>query len=579
MQYLREILDGKRTESLTVEETRLIVQESNALKTYTEKAKYNLFIIEALKLGKINSDELFKNVVFEIRNINDITPAIIALKNGANPNVYIRTKRHGIMHVLAYLIVLLRSKQVNHNLIAYIVLILKLMGSQLQSKVFDVPDSSNRDELRTSNEPLTVSQWMLNNNFDPQNLHKTNIPPEIKSFISYMTDNSHIEPYMVQGGESGEKIRLDIVAAVRATNILTHIRSENPISYMSGSHINLKRCIELHYLDGFKYYITHGEYATYFTINDLILRFRDAVRSENKTLIELYSNMIKKSIKFGAKLDLYQLGLISTTSEDLGADILQLYRQPLWKKISSPQYDVVKIPNTLRNIAFNLNITPLTPKNIRFTLQELSQADPQALKDAAILRQRTRVGVCTSSISDYVEGSASLAVCQNKTTLHQDPFKYNDVSMSFYRDSDGKIWCFTSEMYQSLISNQTNPYKQDEPLPFLFIEQLKMNLNILQKYKISISKPVSFEEALDLLSIPDEITNDESEFIMGKFDVERIKLLNVEQMRSILQEFKIDQPYLSQLNSHHRVVTFCRAIYVVTKSNPDKRRRFIDMFE
>ena len=58
--------------------------------------------------------------------------------------------------------------------------------------------------------------------------------------------------------------------------------------------------------------------------------------------------------------------------------------------------------------------------------------------------------------------------------------------MAFYKDDEGELWCFTSDFFESMIASNRNPYT-NKPLPRLFLETIKTQLNILKF--LDLAKP------------------------------------------------------------------------------------------
>ena len=75
--------------------------------------------------------------------------------------------------------------------------------------------------------------------------------------------------------------------------------------------------------------------------------------------------------------------------------------------------------------------------------------------------------------------------CNAKSMLINNPYAYNDARMASYFDErDRELYCFTSDLFEGLIKTRKNPYNNN-PLPNVFIETIKAQLNILKYLKLN----------------------------------------------------------------------------------------------
>jgi hypothetical protein len=218
-------------------------------------------------------------------------------------------------------------------------------------------------------------------------------------------------------------------------------------------------------------------------------------------------------------------------------------------------------------------------------LRSLSQSDPTSLKQAAVERQRLRLSSEIGNIADFVSGVPSLT-CHNKTALQKDPLEYGNATMAFYQDTDENVYCFTSDMYQSLIETSINPHRAGRiELPERFVDTLKSNLQILKRFGINPSKPVSIVEGIDALSENDSINSVETDYIINSIittakvpgiNEATLRKITADQMIIILRSIDMEQPLLEELTSSHRFSTFCRAAYMIIKLQPQKAITFFN---
>ena len=221
------------------------------------------------------------------------------------------------------------------------------------------------------------------------------------------------------------------------------------------------------------------------------------------------------------------------------------------------------------------------------------------LKQSAINRQQKRISSDVSLISNFINGEAPNLVCSNM----DDGFEYNDPTMAYYKDDKGNLWCFLSNMYESLIKSKINPSSR-EPLPENFIYQLNSKLTILTNIGILPSLPKKISETIDELSKEDIISNIESNYIIDTIyktgaiygiTEENFKKLSSLDMNNLLSfiNMKLDDSILltftttttdnkvltsTVMTYNHILTTFCRAIYFKCKNDVKYASIFFNHF-
>ena len=605
MDSLRDIVNKKRIQPLKDFEIQDVVKKcfetSGRLEDdYSRRSKIHLYLVKGILEGMVNPDRLLVESIKFAKEIRDLILIGLALRNGANSNLYVELQSLGKAHILIYTAVYVMKNPIvkvndrigiRNNLLA----LLQLGGSSPNQLAFveetkiDNPidvDSALLSQFGIEQKKPkiqrlqveTVKDWFQKN--ECQNCDDVKYllggNRDLRKIIGTMIDN----PDLVFGKEMAERLPpIDFVLASHAKQIISQFpRNKTNEVKVHGENQGLLSSIQMCNSQGYVHFLTLGLEPTYFTINRLCVLLNESIRKQDLVLSEVYSDMIFESVKHGSKMDLKQLTLISNVSNIISTSIIQLYGQPSWKKVCyNPMAGT--IPQQTKELAFNLNVDPSQSKSeVCSKLRVLSESDSIALKEAAKERQRMRVSNSVSGISDFVSGSPKPAVCANNTSLQKDPFLYNDATMTFFRDSSDTVWCFTSDMYESLIESKTNPYKPSEPLPQPFIEQIESHLKIMKSLNISPSDPVSTDKAIDSLSEPDEISSKESIKTVNTFErlakyngivnYEGIRKLTSQQLQNFLITFGMEQNYLSELDEEHRFITFCNAILAIsTKDN------------
>ncbi len=202
----------------------------------------------------------------------------------------------------------------------------------------------------------------------------------------------------------------------------------------------------------------------------------------------------------------------------------------------------------------------------------------------ALERQQKRVKNIASTMKDVIDGRIDDTICQK---MDLDPYAFNDSQLSFYKDSKDKMWCFTSDSYKTLLSTKVNP-ESGETLPREYLQQIKTQLEIMDKLDISPFNPKTTTDAIKSLSTPDVISNKESDFYLNSivrtaailgFSSEKLHSLNADQINKFLIHFNATQSYLKDLTPKHQLFTFCRITYQILKANPKLSREFFEKLD
>lgn len=621
MQSLKNILDGKKKETLNYNEIRNAVKEYYSINNQPiVRSKYLLYFMESIRRNFLNPDLLLSTSILEFRVPEDLVLVALSLRFKANNNLYLMTEGIGMSHIIIYTVCVLRT-HVDMNYINIIIYILLIMGSNLNSNAFDQKQkietnydtsflkkfNNYDDNIIPYKKNMSVKNWLESQGMGTfEDYYDVLIKrsDQAKIDISILCDKPNIFPGLFQETESFEyktrnrvthpkKISFDNIIASRANNILAlyEPKKDSNSRYDKGENIGLVKCIDSFYLDGFIHLIKNGIIATYFTINRILIKLKLTFKDKDSVLIFELQNMLRYLVSNGYTLDIEQLTLISTTSPEIANLILKDYNKPKWSKLCADP-NVGEVNETLKLVGYSLNISSMVDKpSICEKLKEYSMADQKALKEAVISRQQNRVTADVSNISDFISGNVEPVVCRNKTVKQTDPFEYGDASLSYYKDEENHVWCFLSNMYESLIKEPVNPHT-GKKLPEVYQMQIKTHLGILEKLGISPSNPVPIHTAIDNLHKNDEINSRESENILNTIvqasevsgiTSRKIKELTPEQMNQILSvigmeqysiTFKDNGKYI--LNKEHQLITFARAAYDMIRENPDNSKMFMN---
>lgn len=238
-------------------------------------------------------------------------------------------------------------------------------------------------------------------------------------------------------------------------------------------------------------------------------------------------------------------------------------------------------------MAISLNIDPTAGHgSICETISKLSKSDKESLKEAARKRQSLRMASDLGNMNEFLGEKAPVLVCRNSSTMSHSPSDYNDINLAYYRDSQGAIWCFTSDMFADLVESKTNPYSS-AVLPPSFVTQVQYQIDVLKKLGIdaghgeigiySAQIPQTFSVAIDSLENKDVVNEKSSSravnaFIelaaMNSVSPDTIKNLKKDRMIDALRSigYNVD---LSQLGTGHALVTTARMVNYINKTEPD----------
>lgn len=288
----------------------------------------------------------------------------------------------------------------------------------------------------------------------------------------------------------------------------------------------------------FEIIIQKGIVCNYLEITEIISRHNLASENKDKILKDIYSKMIKLAIKNGSEIDKKQLELLSLEADvETIEKIKEYYSKPEWEKLCSNTAGVpleniedktVAIQNArIRKIAFDLNLDfSLSTERICEKIKKIREIDRLEYVRAAINRQEERVARSLVEVGDLnPQEKLERSRCDKQTMIVNNPYSFNDARMSFYKDeNDGKLWCFTSDMFEQLVETRKNPYN-NRPLPEMFIETVKSQINILKSLDLMNGRDVktvgeTLEEIFDTTKeISNEFSNDFYERFIIKYRI------------------------------------------------------------
>lgn len=456
----------------------------------------------------------------------------MVVREGANPNVYLTYPGKGNLHVLAWMSV---ARGQADPMYQYMATVLRLLGSNIYSPAVRFEGDSSDVDVRLLEQAfedtgtddayyyragLNVADYVAQNGYV---FEKT-----VTSFLNSMDDEWLLDTLIA----TDDVARFNSVTSDDATkNEWKYISSilENPVSLtrfiidlstasaeniaaamdvkkypllsdtINGESIPLFACTASCDRDLFNLFIRKGSSVKYSSINSIIT-FYKIFRNNEIKLHESCFHMLNDAVKIGADIDLYQFNFFVSVADYSDIEkIRESYQVPKWKKLCSVRKKTFssEARPELRQIAFNLNLDyAMDDAKICGKLEQIAQVGTEQYFESAVRRQEERVSIETEGPTsflgtgsgdggegDIVESAVgkTRSRCSAKSMALKNPYAYNDARLAFYKDpNSGEVYCFTSDVFNSLISTRMNPYT-NEKLPQKFLATIKAQLATLKE--------------------------------------------------------------------------------------------------
>lgn len=565
---LQKIILGKRKEPLSTIEIRNLF-------SYPTTPESILYIITALNREKIDSNTTLIQGIANATKKEDLVPIALALRYGADPNLYVNAPNIGDIHILGYSSLVLSKKDL--ALLNSVIIMLMAMGADPNEPIFDSKGGVVRDEFSLV-EPIkgqSILDWLDDQGF-------STIIPEIRD----QNYNKVEKVFMTMLGTFLDKNklivtdpRLDEVIGAHSTLIFTkHEGKANKDAGLRVSRAYLN-------IETFEKFVDRGATLNYGEINDLILSIKGYKDAGDLISMGQIRQMLTYAISHGIIIDKYQEEMIKEIDKTIHDKIIEVYGVPYWKKIC--QTAKGKVPDKLKILAYRLNLYPESPKDtLCFQIKKIVQADPDKVKKSAINRQVNRVRTIVSYINEFEDGPPSLN-CSNESVLNANIYDFPDVDIAFYKDDQESLWCFGSNNFAKIIRQKKNPYTTQK-FPQYFLDDVATQIEFISKYRAIDDMPVSISETIDTINSPDEITNEYTnkhskmfEEMMASNGVSEWnieKLSNKDLQKIMVENFNLDTN-LTNLSRDHAVKTFYVVSYFELLENPELTDKFFEQIE
>lgn len=587
---------GQRNEKLTPIETNRLFQASIT-------PEFNLTIYKGLQRNAINPDITILQAIPRAKTKDYLISIALCLRFGADANMYVDAPKLGTIHILGYVYSILgepsvkfRSKYdkvpddsnfADENVLNTIILMLVAQGSRSSLPMFDREAGRIRDNGDIVPTSLTVAEWLNEQGYstildrvnigDSSELQRA-VDTESLTILSILLDNPSLM--------NREYEPQDMTLAIRAFSPISFDKIPIPDTKVMMDYKSLDDAVTYLNSTAFDKLVSHGQLPSYILVNKILIGMKEYKNSGRIIAVQELERILISSVSVGVQLDQDQLGIVSVMGRDILDSVAREYDQPYWRKVCKAQEKTSQndVPEPLRQMAISLNIDPtLSRAAICDNINTLSKSDKEVLKDAARKRQQLRMVSELGTMDEFVEGKIPNLVCRNKSLLSNDPLDYNDVDIAYYRDDQGAIWCFGSDLFSTILESGVNPYNSTM-LPNSFKEQLQYQIDVLKRLGVDAGHgeigiytsrtPVTFSKSIDTLNAKDVVSEKTSEQSLNAFiqlgsrngiSSETIRILSKDKMMDALRsvDYNIN---LAPLSTSHALVTTARILDYISRT-------------
>jgi hypothetical protein len=378
---------------------------------------------------------------------------------------------------------------------------------------------------------------------------------------------------------------------------------ENEIKFRHES-LRILQTIECIALEAFVELIQRGTKISYFTMNRLILKYKDYTVPKdkfNRVYSEVYLAMIKSALSLGVPMDRYQLEFIqaidSSDSKDkkVAPEIEKIYRKPLYEKACKTSKKA-KLPKSVKLLAASIGIgidttniyrdektgqvilTEPSKEEICTGLYSAMEQDSETFKKNAEERLKKRIQFTTPLMGDYTNNRVSTVDCYDPDGLFGNPLSYNDATVVYYRDDQQNLFCFPANTFKDLRKSGKNPITNQQ-LPLDVQVKIEKTMELFKIMGIDSDNIIPVGDAFKRLKEPDSFSNTRTKYAEETIKLmflsrglkseylERLPATVYNNMLSV-QEVNMAQDYLEKLDKPSFIfATFCKALYSVLKQD------------
>ena len=609
---------------------------------YLDANRFLVWMISLLDASKVKTDKEYKEMFLLLLSF--------ALRYGADPNMYILQPEYGKVHLIVFTLLQFNRKglfpygDVQHDFTKQILLLMCLMGSKVsfkatypddkltfkdsvkanikiveEAKKKVNPEAENatvRDFLngvgykrvgdnfiKTAqdqySEPYEDPKYILNQQRDPSGIKKNDF---VINF-GFLIDDPEYSLLDVKGATIVDFDKILKYNAVKTLQLAKIDDDENEIKFRHES-LRILQTIECIALEAFVELVQRGTKISYFTMNRLLLKYKDYTANKeklNRVYSEVYLAMIKSALSLGVPMDRYQLGFIEnfkptdSSGKLVTPEIEKIYRKPLYEKACMTSKKA-KLPKSVKLLAASIGIgidttniyrdektgqvilTEPSKEEICKGLFTAMEQDSETFKKNAEERLKKRIQFTTPKIGDYTKGTVSAVDCYNKDDIFGNPLSYNDATVVYYRDDQDILFCFPANTFKDLRKSGKNPITNQQ-LPLDVQVKIEKTLELFKIMGIDSDNIIPVGDAFNRLKEPDSFSNTRTKyaeetiklmFLSRGLKSEYLEGLPAAAYNSMLSvsEINMVQDYLEKLgNKSFIFATFCKALYSVLKQD------------
>lgn len=481
----------------------------------------------------------------------------MCLRYGANPNAYIAVENLGKnLHLLPLLYTkMMRTK--SDRMIDMVVLMF-MMTSDVMSKR---AEDAYAGQIRSDYTPYqTVRQWFIEHKYpivqeyQERGLEKV-VPPETLMTVRILLDKCPMSRISTEYNDRIVKSLSEGCAQKMAPSNEKILWNDRDLLF-SFRHLNLAT---------FKALIRKGKLPTYPLMNQMILQAQLYLNDRVDYAQEVMYEMILESVRAGYRIDTDQNALISAMGDDeFFGKVQEAFGHPLWEKLCSNP--VGNVPHKLRELAVSLGIPNATKTEICTTASSLASQN-----------DKSRI------LAEFRNKNVLHPQCNNRAMLPYDQDEYSDLEIVHYTDARGSNWCFTSDMYNSLVERQLNIFTL-EPLTDDALFELKSKRDILVDMGLSLN-PKPLDERLSSLWDTDVVEDNYQQVehvqnILNEHGVSAQQYQNVteEAVEKFLKRYGI-HANLTQLTRRHFKITLVWVVKWIYNNNHAIYEKLLKVFQ
>lgn len=541
--------------------------------------------------GTLKADNILLHYLNRLETDEDLFAMSIALRNGANPNLYVVIQGDTNMHILAYLYKnwnnKFRNTATKNDRLRLTMLCLLVMGSDPTLPAIDVRAGSVPSLPMARPVLENVLQWLNTGGgqgFDPDHdlnqaypdIRKGTDLPTVKR-VAILTGKLDL----LQNQKLTEKdFKLALLAVTEAQiyPLLPH-----PVAMTNLDFKYVYEALLAYNTELLEYYVMGGILFSYPLFNNIILKARQFKIEGSMLFYTMFARLIQLSIGRGQSIDDEQLNLLLILEKPDYDIMMANYNKPYWQKVcaSSNLYND-KITKRLRDIAHHTGLESSDDHGyICEQLFHLSEISTDKLIAAAKQRQKIRIAGEHATLPELIDSTEiPILTCYNANQVEGDAYDYTELSISHYRDSQGNMWCFTSDKYNILSESRVNP-ATGLKLPDKFVELINYKIRRYKELGFDMKHPYRFSTIIEETMKTDVVNDSESllqytlmidylsDFDVGKNHLEK---LTKEEMDGVLKSIGFNAN-LTLLETHtHVLYTLAYIINGFIILDPDRAK-------